>query len=73
MERVCQSHTPRLYPELKSLQTVFENLRADLETHLLNEERVFFPLIVNDRAIQGLQMQATTGPIRVIYHTDCYS
>jgi len=25
---------------------VFENLRADLEPHLLNEERVLFPLIV---------------------------
>ena len=28
------------------MQTVFENLRADLEPYLLNEERVLFPLIV---------------------------
>ena len=47
MEKVCQSHDPPpRHPELKSLQTVFENLRADLEPHLLNEERVLFPLIV---------------------------
>ena len=47
MEKVCQSHAPPpRHPELKSLQTVFENLRADLEPHLLNEERVLFPLIV---------------------------
>ena len=39
-------HAPPRHPELKSLQTVFENLRADLEPHLLNEERVLFPLIV---------------------------
>ena len=47
MEKVCQSHAPPpQHPKLKSLQTVFENLRADLEPHLLNEERVHFPLIV---------------------------
>ena len=46
MEKVCQSHAPPRHPGLKSLQTVFENLRADLEPHLLNEERVLFPLIV---------------------------
>ena len=47
MEKVCQSHAPPPpHPELKSLQTVFKNLRADLEPHLLNEERVLFPLIV---------------------------
>ena len=47
MEKVFQSHAPPpRHPELKSLQTVFENLRADLEPHLINEERLFFPLIV---------------------------
>jgi iron-sulfur cluster repair protein YtfE (RIC family) len=47
MEKVFQSHAaPPQHPELKSLQTVFENLRADLEPYLLNEERVLFPMIV---------------------------
>jgi iron-sulfur cluster repair protein YtfE (RIC family) len=47
MEKVCQSHAPPpQHPKLKSLQTVFENLLADLEPHLLNEERVLFLLIV---------------------------
>jgi iron-sulfur cluster repair protein YtfE (RIC family) len=46
MEKVCQSYAPPPHPELKYLQTVFENLRADLEPHLLNEKRVLFPLIV---------------------------
>jgi iron-sulfur cluster repair protein YtfE (RIC family) len=46
MEKVFQSHAPPpRHPELKSLQTVFESLRADLEPHLLNEGRVLFLLI----------------------------
>ncbi|MBC8287538.1 MAG: iron-sulfur cluster repair di-iron protein [Nitrospinae bacterium] len=68
MEKVCQAHSPR-HPELKPLQTVFENLRADLEPHLLKEERVLFPLIVKlERDFSGLQMQAVAGPIRVMRH-----
>ena len=47
IEKVCQSNAPPPpYPELKSLQTVFENSHADLEPYLLDEERVLFPLIV---------------------------
>ena len=41
MVSVCRAHAPR-HPELKLLQTVFENLLADLEPHLLKEERVLF-------------------------------
>ena len=68
MEKVCQAHASR-HPELKSLQTAFENLRADLEPNLLKEERVLFPLIVKlERDALGLQMQAAAGPIRVMRH-----
>lgn len=66
MEKVCQAHSSR-HPELKALQTVFEELRSDLEPHLLKEERVLFPLIVKlERDALGLQMQAAAGPIRVM-------
>jgi regulator of cell morphogenesis and NO signaling len=68
MEKVCQAHSTR-HPELKPLQTVFESIRADLEPHLLKEERVLFPLIVKlERDGLGLQMQAAAGPIRVMRH-----
>lgn len=68
MEKVCQAHSPR-HPELRPLQTVLENLRADLEPHLLKEEQVLFPLIVKlEGDALGLKMQAAAGPIRVMRH-----
>ncbi len=68
MEKVYQAHSSR-HPELKPLQAVFENLRAELEPHLLKEERVLFPLIVKlERDALGVQMQASAGPIRVMRH-----
>ncbi len=66
MEKVCQAHSSR-HPELKPLQAVFENLRADLEPHLLKEERVLFPLIRKlERDSLGLKMKAAEGPVRVM-------
>ena len=57
MDKVHQAHSPR-HPELTRLQTVVENLRADLEPHLLTEEQILFPLI--------RQLEAAQGPIRVM-------
>jgi regulator of cell morphogenesis and NO signaling len=68
MEKVFQAHSPR-HPEFKSLKIVFKNLRAELEPHLLKEERVLFSLIVKlECNALGLQMQAATGPIWVTRH-----
>lgn len=72
MEKVCQSHAPPPppppHPELKSLQTVFENLRADLEPHLLNEERVLFPLIVKLERDTRVTNASHNGANSVICH-----
>tara|TARA_B110001454_G_C12713836_1_gene431780 strand:+ start:741 stop:1172 length:432 start_codon:yes stop_codon:yes gene_type:complete len=57
MDKVHQAHSPR-HPELTRLQTVVENLRADLEPHLLKEEQILSPLI--------RQLEAAQGPIRVM-------
>ena len=57
MDKVHQAHSPR-HPELTRLQTVVENLRVDLEPHLLKEEQILFPLI--------RQLEAAQGPIRVM-------
>ena len=64
MDKVHQAHSPR-HPELTRLQTVVENLRADLEPHLLKEEQILFPLILQLEA-DGLQLEAAQGPIRVM-------
>ena len=69
MEKVCQSHIPPpTHPKLKSLQTVFENLRADLEPHLLNEERVLFPLIVKLERDTRVTNASQNGANSVICH-----
>jgi iron-sulfur cluster repair protein YtfE (RIC family) len=69
MEKVCQSHAPPPpHPELKSLQTVFKNLRADLEPHLLNEERVLFPLIVKLERDTRVTNASHNGANSVICH-----
>ncbi len=66
MEKVYVTHCAR-HPELKALQTVFKKLRADLEPHLLKEERVLFPMILKLER-EGLNMMSTAGPIRVMRH-----
>ena len=66
MKKVLSAHGSR-HPHLKDLQTVFTQLREDLEPHLLKEERVLFPLIRRLES-QGLgnHMKASAGPIRVM-------
>jgi hypothetical protein len=53
MKKVCQSYAPPRHPELKSLQTVFENLHADLEPHLFNEEGAFLTDSKNKARYKG--------------------
>lgn len=43
-ERVAQAHVAR-HPETRQVQSVLAGLRAELESHMLKEERVLFPLI----------------------------
>ena len=64
MDKVHQAHSPR-HPELTRLQTVVENLRADLEPHLLKEEQILF-LLIRQLEAEGLQLEAAQGPIRVM-------
>jgi len=65
-DKVQQAHSPR-HPELTRLQAVVENLRADLEPHLLKEEQILFPLIRRLEADSpASQLEAAQGPIRVM-------
>jgi regulator of cell morphogenesis and NO signaling len=47
--RVCSAHGER-HPELLRLQELFKSLNADLEPHMLKEERVLFPYIIRMEA-----------------------
>lgn len=42
LEKVCSVHGAN-HPELMKIKPVFQNLRAELEQHMLKEERVLFP------------------------------
>ena len=43
------------HPELASVAATFEELRTDLEPHLLNEEQVLFPMVRDLYASEGSQ------------------
>ena len=44
VEKVARVHGAS-HPELHEVETVFDDLRTDLEPHMLKEERVLFPMI----------------------------
>jgi regulator of cell morphogenesis and NO signaling len=44
LEKVCSAHG-RNHPELLDIQSQFQTLRAELEPHMMKEERVLFPYI----------------------------
>jgi regulator of cell morphogenesis and NO signaling len=44
VEKVARVHGAR-HPELREVEAVFDDLRTDLEPHMLKEERVLFPMI----------------------------
>ena len=44
LEKVCSVHGSN-HPELLKIQSEFQTLRAELEPHMLKEERILFPYI----------------------------
>ncbi|HKR58655.1 MAG TPA: iron-sulfur cluster repair di-iron protein [Pyrinomonadaceae bacterium] len=44
LEKVCSVHGGN-HPELLTIQSEFQTLRAELEPHMLKEERILFPYI----------------------------
>jgi regulator of cell morphogenesis and NO signaling len=59
LEKVYRVYNQRYGPTLTGLPQVFEALRAELESHLLKEERILFPAIVRNET-------AVAGPIRMM-------
>lgn len=44
-DKVCHAHKKNHGPILSDLNKIFENLRTDIEMHLLKEEQILFPMI----------------------------
>jgi regulator of cell morphogenesis and NO signaling len=67
IEKVVEAHGKR-HPELSFLKKVFALLRADLEPHMMKEERVLFPMIRQIESGAGLEEFhcGTQGPINVM-------
>ncbi len=67
IEKVVDAHGVR-HPELADLKQVFALLRADLEPHLMKEERVLFPMIRQIESGTGVEELhcGTQGPINVM-------
>lgn len=65
IDKVVAAHGTR-HPELSDLKKAFALLQADLEPHLMKEERVLFPMIRKMEAgIEELHC-GTQGPINVM-------
>lgn len=64
-EKVCSAHGAN-HPELLKVQTQFQTLRAELEPHMLKEERILFPYIVTLEAAVGENLPALFAPFGTV-------
>lgn len=70
VEKVQSVHADR-HPELNECRTVFRGLRAELESHMMKEEQILFPMIValeNGRASATSHCGTINNPIRQMEH-----
>ncbi len=68
VDQVAQAHSDR-HPEVLELQSVFGELRAELEPHMLKEEQILFPAIrhLEQSAIYPqFSFGTVANPIRVM-------
>lgn len=70
VEKVAKVHGPA-HPELLDLRLVYEELRAELEPHMIKEERILFPAIrqLEQSTNQpGFPFGTIANPIRMMEH-----
>jgi len=70
MDKVIAAHGAR-HPELTNVCNTYTELRAELESHMIKEERVLFPLIKQleaARALFPIHCGTVANPIRVMEH-----
>ena len=61
IEKVCAAHSTH-HPELLDIRTQFQTLRAELEPHMLKEERILFPYITRLETAVGQKQPAPFAP-----------
>jgi regulator of cell morphogenesis and NO signaling len=69
-EKVALAHGER-HPEMIDVKNVFEELRAELESHLMKEERILFPLcreLETAATLPDAHCGTVRNPIRVMEH-----
>jgi regulator of cell morphogenesis and NO signaling len=70
IDKVAAAHRPA-HPELDDVRATFTALRQELETHMLKEERVLFPLIKQLEAARApfpIHCGSVNNPIHVMEH-----
>ncbi len=72
MDKVCSVHGKN-HPELERLRSLFQTLSAELEPHMMKEERVLFPFIMGmedavhkSRPIQVPPFGTVANPVRMM-------
>lgn len=69
-QRLVEAHGSR-HPELLEVQSVFEDLREELEMHMYKEEQILFPLCRALQLSDALPLShcgSVNNPIRVMEH-----
>ena len=69
-EKIARVHGPN-HPELVKLREVFVAVRAELESHMLKEERILFPLcreLDQPGPFEEFHCGSVQNPIRVMLH-----
>ncbi len=61
LEKVCAAHSTH-HPEVLDIRTQFQTLRAELEPHMLKEERILFPYITRLETAVGQKQPAPFAP-----------
>lgn len=68
--KVLEVHGTR-HPELSEVQAVYDDLRAELQMHMMKEEQVLFPMIQAmeaDGVVAAAHCGSVQNPIRVMEH-----
>ena len=65
LEKVCDAHGAN-HPELYAISSEFEALKADLEPHMMKEERILFPYIARLESAVAANREAPFAPFGTV-------
>ena len=65
LEKVCAAHAEN-HPELLEINFLFRELGADMETHMMKEERVLFPYVIKIEAAIAQQVPLSPPPFGTV-------